>query len=158
MEAKKAYKTYAFRNSIAMTGTRRGTMTLPEHAPVEIGSPPAFHGEASVWCPEELLLGAVNSCLMLTFLGFAGRRGVRVVGVESQAEGTVENVDGKYQVARIHVQPVITLGQESDAGLAAQVMSDAREACFLSNSVRASVEVSARFVSGGAGVASSGRF
>ena len=66
MEPKKTFKTYHFKNAIALKTARRGIMTHEGHLPVEIGSPPEFKGAADVWCPEELLIGAVNTCLMLT--------------------------------------------------------------------------------------------
>jgi hypothetical protein len=44
---------------------------------------------------EELLVGSVNTCMMLTFLALAQARGLTPVGYESEAEGLLENVEGK---------------------------------------------------------------
>lgn len=145
MEPKKVYKTYHFKNAISLTTARRGTMTNPDHAQVEIGSPPEFKGSADVWCPEELLIGAVNTCLMLTFLAYAPHRRLEITGYESSAEGTVENVDGKYQVTRIVVKPVISLNQQGDTSLAEEVLKSAKEGCFISNSVKATIELAPQF-------------
>ena len=38
---------------------------------IVVGSPPEFKGQPDVWAPEELLVGSVNTCLMLTFLALA---------------------------------------------------------------------------------------
>ncbi|MGH9431499.1 MAG: OsmC family protein [Terriglobia bacterium] len=145
MEPKKTYKIYHFKNAIALKTARRGIMTNEGHPPVEIGSPPEFQGTADVWCPEELLIGAVNTCLMLTFLSYAKHRCLEISTYESSAEGMVENVDGKYRVTRITVQPCVSLNQESDIPLAQELFKGAKEGCFISNSVTATVDLSPQF-------------
>lgn len=145
MEPKKTFKTYQFKNSIAMTTSRRGSMTNAGHAAVEIGSPPEFKGAPDVWCPEELLIGGVNTCLMLTFLAYAKHRRIEVARCESSAEATVENVDGKYRVTRIVVRPAISLHNEDEIPKAAEVLKCAKEDCFISNSVTAAIELAPKF-------------
>jgi organic hydroperoxide reductase OsmC/OhrA len=145
MKVTEANRTFNFRNSIRWIGARRGTMTNSEHEPIEIGSPPEFKGTPDVWCPEELLIGAVNTCLMLTFLTFAGRRQLGICTYESGAEGTVENRDGKYRVTRIRVQPVVSLNREIDIRVAQEVFREAKEACIISNSVVAEVDLAPQF-------------
>lgn len=155
MEPKKVLKSFQFQNSISWQSARRGVMTNIEHQPVEIGSPPEFKGTPDVWCPEELMIGAVNSCLMLTFLTFAQRRQLEIPGYESRAEGTVESAGGKFRVTRIKVQPEVLLSRENDIPLARDVFKDAKEACIISNSVNAQIDlipefkISARPVPGG---------
>jgi hypothetical protein len=53
---------------------------------MEIGNPPAFKGTSDVWCPEDLLIGAVNACLMLTFLYQMQLRKLAVIDYESSAK------------------------------------------------------------------------
>ena len=145
MEARRVYKTFHFKNSTLWQTALRGKMTNDQHQPVEIGSPPEFRGTADVWCPEELLLGAVNTCLMLTFLSFASRRQLRVSAYGSNAEATVENADGKYRVTRIEVAPAVSLAREEDVPLAQEIFKDAKDACIVSNSVTAKVELIPQF-------------
>lgn len=145
MEPRKTYKTYHFKTTISLTTARRGIMTNKDHPQVEIGSPLEFKGAADVWCPEELLLGAVNTCLMLTFLAYAQHRRLEISACESIAEGTVENTDGKYRVTRIVVKPLIALKQESDIALAEEALKSAKEGCFISNSVTATIELQPQF-------------
>jgi len=145
MEPRKTYKTYHFKNAISFSTARRGVMTNDSHAAVDIGSPPEFKGSADVWCPEELLIGAANTCLMLTFLAYAQHRRLEVAACKSDAEGTVENLDGKYRVTRIAVKPRIALRQESDIPLAEELLKSAKEGCFISNSVRAMIELAPQF-------------
>jgi organic hydroperoxide reductase OsmC/OhrA len=68
MEQKKQYRTFHFENSVAWKSGFRRTLSASGHPAIEIGNPPAFKGTPDVWCPEDLLIGALNACLMLTFL------------------------------------------------------------------------------------------
>ena len=145
MKATATQRVLSFRNSISWSSARRGTMTNTEHQPVEIGSPPEFKGTPDVWCPEELFIGAVSTCLMLTFLSFAERRQIAISGYESGAEGIVENSDGRYRLTRIEVRPVVSLSQENEVVPAHEVFKEAKEACIISNSVIAQVDLVAQF-------------
>ncbi len=108
MEQKRAYRTFQFGNVVVWKYEFRGTLSASEHPTVEIGNPPAFKGTADVWCPEDLLIGALNACLMLTFLYQMRRRQLEVLAYESSAQGTLEHRDGKHRVTRITVQPRIS--------------------------------------------------
>jgi peroxiredoxin-like protein len=145
MEPKKTYKAYQFKNAIEWKSGRRGVMASPEHSSVEVGSPPEFKGTADVWCPEEMLVGAINTCIMLTFLAYAQNRKVELARYASRAEGTLEHKDGKYRITRITVQPVITVKTEDQILLAGQVLKSAEQDCFISNSVTATVDVTPQF-------------
>ncbi|GAJ21243.1 unnamed protein product, partial [marine sediment metagenome] len=55
----------------------------------EVGSPPQYGGDPNSLNPEEMLVAAVNSCLMLVFFHFVKRSDVEVVSYSSDAEGKV---------------------------------------------------------------------
>jgi len=145
MEAKKSYKTFRYQNHLTWKSGLRGTMVSPGKHEVVVGSPPEFKGEEGLWSPEELLVGAVNTCLKLTFLSYAKHKGLEVVSYESHADGLLENVDGKYRVTQITVEPRVALKSEADFGRAGEIMASAKEDCFISNSITATVKLNANF-------------
>lgn len=100
MEAKK-YKSFRFTNNLVWSSGRRGRASAPGKPEMDIGSPPEFKGEPGLWSPEELLVGALNGCLMLTFVAMAQAKGLQFEAYESAAEGLLENVDGKYRITEI---------------------------------------------------------
>src|SRR5205814_6882730 len=51
-------------------------LSAAEKPPIIVGSPPELKGEPNIWAPEELLVGSVNTCMMLTFLSLAQARGL----------------------------------------------------------------------------------
>ena len=110
-----------------------------------MGSPPAFKGDPDVWCPEDLLIGALNSCLMLTFLSVSRRRGLQVVAYESSAQGTLEHIEGQYRVTRVEVHPVVLLNADIDFAPAREAMQETLETCMITNSIRATVDLIPQF-------------
>ncbi len=145
MEAKKSYKTFRYQNDLTWRSGLRGTIVLPGRHEVVVGSPPDFKGEEGVWSPEELLVGALNTCMMLTFLSYAKHKGLEVVSYESHADGLLENADGKYRVTQIAVEPRVALKSEGDFGRAGEIMARAKEGCFISNSITATVKLNPQF-------------
>jgi organic hydroperoxide reductase OsmC/OhrA len=98
-----------------------------------------------VWSPEDLLIGALNACLMLTFLYQMQRRHLEVVAYESSAQGTLEHRDGKYRVTGIVVQPRISLKSDHDIEAAREAIKDTVDSCMISNSILATVQVDPKF-------------
>src|SRR5215472_14295496 len=72
-----AYKSFRYKAKTTWASARRGLISAVEKPNIVVGSPPEFKGEPDVWTPEELLVGSLNTCIMLTFLSIAQLR-VRV--------------------------------------------------------------------------------
>jgi len=112
---------------------------------MDVGSPPEFKGEPGVWSPEELLVGALNACLMLTFVSLAQSKGVQFAAYESAAEGLLENVDGKYRITEVGVRPSVVLKSQADLEAARTIMNEVEKNCFISNSITAEVKLAPQF-------------
>jgi organic hydroperoxide reductase OsmC/OhrA len=113
---------------------------------IVVGSPPEFKGEPDVWAPEELLVGSLNTCMMLTFLTLAQRQGLIPVGYESEAEGLLDNVEGKYHITEVTVRPRVTLKSETELELARKNMESVEAHCFIANSINARITLTPEFV------------
>ena len=98
------------------------------------------------WAPEELLVGSLNTCLMLTFLTMAQARGLTPAGYESEAEGLLENIEGKYRITEVTVRPRVVLKEEAEREPARKIMEGVEAQCFISNSIRAKVNLTPEFV------------
>jgi len=113
---------------------------------IVVGSPPEFKGEPGVWAPEELLVGSLNTCMMLTFLTLAQRQGLTPVGYESEAEGLLDNVEGKYHITEVTIRPRVTLKSETELELARKNMESVEAHCFIANSINARITLTPEFV------------
>ncbi len=145
MEQKKTYRTFQFKNIVVWKSAFRGTLSASGRPNVEVGNPPVFKGTPDVWCPEDLLIGALNACLMLTFLYQMQCRELEVVAYESSAQGTLEHHDGKHRITRILVQPRISLKFGHDTEAARAAIKDTVDSCMISNSILAPVQVDPQF-------------
>ncbi|MGC2316851.1 MAG: hypothetical protein WA615_10185 [Bradyrhizobium sp.] len=56
---------------------------------IVVGSPPEFKGEPDIWAPEELLVGSLNTCMMLTFLTLAQAQGLTPKASSRTSRGSV---------------------------------------------------------------------
>ena len=140
-----AYKSFRYKAKTTWTSARRGLLSAVEKTNIAVGSPPEFKGEPDVWTPEELLVGSLDTCIMLTFLSLAQARGLTPAGYESEAEGLLENVEGKYRITEVTVRPHIAVKGEAELERAREIMERAEGECFISNSVKSKVKIIAEF-------------
>jgi organic hydroperoxide reductase OsmC/OhrA len=146
MTTKPSCKVFRFRNRVDWESGRHGAIHAADKPTIEISRPPQFNGQEGVWSPEDLFLATVNVCLMQTFMEYALRTNLGLISYESAAEGVLERAEGRYRFTEFHLQPVIVVKSEEDAGRAAKILDSAESACLISNSVRATVKVSPEFV------------
>jgi organic hydroperoxide reductase OsmC/OhrA len=146
MEAKRAYKSFHYRANTVWSSARRGALSALGKPDIVVGSPPEFKGEPDIWAPEELLVGSVNTCMMLTFLALAQARGLTPVGYESEAEGLLENIEGKYRITEVTVRPRVSLKSKAELERAREIMESVEAQCFISNSIKSNVTVTAEFI------------
>lgn len=120
---------------------RKGTLHSAELIDsVEVATPPPFPGGIEkIWSPEHLLVAAVNSCLMTTFLAIAENSKLEFSDYQCNASGKLEKVDGKYAISEIVLKPVITITEEKDREKAERIIHKSESACLISNSIKSNV-------------------
>src|SRR5260370_14676165 len=146
MATKTAYKSFGYKAGRPWSCARRGTLSASGKPNIDVGSPPEFKGEPDIWAPEELLVGSVNTCMMLTFLTLAQAKGLTPVRYKSEAEGLLENVEGKYRITEVMVRPCISLKDKTELERAREIMESVDAQCFISNSINSKVLLAAEFV------------
>jgi organic hydroperoxide reductase OsmC/OhrA len=137
METKRDDKTFRYNVRTTWRSARQGVLAAPARPEIAVGSPREWNGTGEQWAPEELLVGSVNSCIMLTFLTLANARGVDLVGYDSDAEGTLEKVSGVFQITKITVRPRVVVASEAQRDAAHRAMGHVEAHCFMSQSVKA---------------------
>ena len=120
---------------------RKGLMTSPVlNENIEVATPPEFpKGMPGIWSPEHLLVAAVDSCLMTTFLSIAENSKFEFVNFESNADGKLEKVEGKFMISEILLSPVVTIHNETDREKALRILDKSEAACLISNSVKSKI-------------------
>lgn len=99
-------------------------------------SDPAFRGDKTRYNPEELLVAALSSCHMLSYLHMCANAGIVVIEYKDNAEGTmVETDDGGGHFTQVTLRPEVLLTPDADTELALQLHEKAHYLCFIANSV-----------------------
>ena len=104
----------------------------------------AYGGDTAASNPEELLVAALSSCHMLTFLAVAANRGYVVDSYVDHAIGVLEkDADGRMAVTRAVLSPKVRFGgdKQPSAEDYAAMQQRAHAGCFIANSVKTAVEL-----------------
>ncbi len=99
-------------------------------------SDPHFRGDKARYNPEELLVAALSSCHMLSYLHVCAINGVVVLEYSDNATGTmVENPDGSGQLAEVTLNPEVKVKDSSMNERAIELHDQAEKLCFIARSV-----------------------
>jgi peroxiredoxin-like protein len=120
---------------------RIGEISSPElNSKIEIATPPQFpKGVDGIWSPEHLFTAAVNSCFMTTFLSIAENSRLEFTEFSCSAIGNLDQIDGKFLMTEIILNPVLLITKEADRGKAERVLGKSEKACLISNSIKSNV-------------------
>jgi len=130
-EGTKTYRSYK----------RNFTLTAPGKPELLGSSDHAFRGDADRYNPEDMLVAALSSCHMLSYLHLCAINDIVVTAYEDHASGTMEErPDGSGVFTHVQLNPKVTITPESDAEKAESLHHKAHELCFIANSVNFPVE------------------
>lgn len=130
---------------LVWTNDRKGTISSPVlNSSIEVATPPEFpKGIPGIWSPEHLLVAAVNSCYMTTFLAIAENFKLEFESLDCKAVGLLEQPEGKYLITNVLLKPVLVIKEEHNAEKAMRVLEKTEKACLISNSIKATIKLDA---------------
>ena len=100
-----------------------------------------FRGDAARYNPEELLLAALSSCHLLSYLHLCADHGIVVTEYRDDAEGEMAtHPDGAGEFTRVVLKPHVTIADSSRRTEADALHAKAHELCFIARSVNFPVE------------------
>ena len=107
---------------------------------IEVATPPEFpKGIPGIWSPEHLFTAAASSCLMTTFLSIAENSKLDFTHFKCNSKGKLDQVDGKFMMTEIILEPTVTISNEKDREKAQRVLQKSEAACLISNSIKSKV-------------------
>jgi peroxiredoxin-like protein len=132
---------HSYEVSVSWDKDRKGTLSAPIlESKIEVATPPEFpKGIAGLWSPEHLLVAAVNSCLMTTFLSIAENANLAFLSFTSYASGKLEMIEGEYMISEIILSPVVVIADATHKEKAGRVLQKSEAACLISRSVRSAI-------------------
>ncbi len=133
---------------ISWTKERQGKMSSPELSTIiEVATPLPFpKGVEGIWSPEHLFTSAVASCLMTTFLSIAENSKLEFTGFNCKSSGKLEQVEGKFLMTEVILEPTITIVNERDREKAERVLQKSEQHCLISNSIKSKITMNIAIV------------
>jgi organic hydroperoxide reductase OsmC/OhrA len=126
------------------TYSRNHVAALNGDQAVNVSASVDYKGDPGCADPEQMLVSAVASCHMLTFLAIAEFQGYRVDQYHDDAVGHLEQAEGGgMAITRIELAPRIVFGgaKTPDANALSRLHSGAHKNCFIGKSIKAQVTV-----------------
>lgn len=132
---------HSYNVNLTWSADRKGIINSPElETSIEVATPPQFtKGIEGIWSPEHLFTASINSCFMTTFLAIAENSKLEFTAFTCDAEGILEQVEGKFLMTKVILRPKLHLAPGVDAEKAERVLQKSEKACLISNSVKAEV-------------------
>lgn len=108
---------------------------------IETSRPAAFGGDAERWSPEELLMGAVADCFVLTFRALAAREALEWRHLTCDAEGRLERDRGQLRFHDIMLTAEVIVPTEAARADAMRCLDEAEQRCLVTASLEARVQL-----------------
>jgi organic hydroperoxide reductase OsmC/OhrA len=98
-------------------------------------------GDKSKLNPEDLLISAISSCHMLSYLYVCSMEGVVITSYEDNATGImIEQASGGGSFKEVTLNPIVYVAEESMVERAIELHHKAHEICYIANSVNFEVK------------------
>lgn len=126
------------------TYSRDHTVWLENGHTLLNSSAPAYFGNPQASNPETLLLAALASCHMLTFLAVASKRGYTVIDYADRAIGVLgKNADGRSAITHCTLNPRIAFtGEKQPTAEDLEKLHDsAHRNCFIANTLGCTITI-----------------
>jgi len=113
---------------------------------LEGSADPQFRGDPALHNPEDLLVGSLAGCHMLTYLALCVRAKIAVIAYEDAASGTMMLTGGGGHFTEVVLRPRVTVAAGTDVNKALALHEAAHHDCFIAASVNFPVRHEAEVV------------
>lgn len=109
--------------------------------PLEVSAAKPFRGDETLHNPEDLLLSALASCHMMSYLYVCSQNNIEVLNYNDNAEAILNvEASGSGQFEKVTLNPVVTIKDATQIELAKTLHNKANSLCFIANSCNFPIE------------------
>lgn len=128
-------------NKNIRTYDRSHTVVIPGKPELQLTTDNAAVGDKSKLNPEDLLVSALSSCHMLSYLYVCSLEGIVITEYADNASGImIENDKGGGSFKEVTLNPVCKVAEASMIPRAIELHHKAHEICYIANSVNFEVK------------------
>jgi organic hydroperoxide reductase OsmC/OhrA len=113
----------------------------PASIELMLSADPAFRGSAEKINPEQLVVAAVSSCQLLSFLAIAARARIQVLEYDDRAEAEMPEEEQPMRLTRLTLKPRIVVGPGVTEERVLRLAELAHEECYIANSLNSEVSL-----------------
>lgn len=114
---------------------RTVTLSSAGRADLPVSADPSFRGDRSLWNPEDLLLGALAECHLLSYLHACTAAGVVVVSYTDDAQALMRQDGPGGAFVEAVLRPRVEVADEAMIPAAIGAHDQAHAWCFIASSV-----------------------
>jgi peroxiredoxin-like protein len=131
------------RYTVRLAGGPSGyaTLSTPGAPPLTAEAPSDFDGPGDAWSPESLLLGAVETCFLLTLRAVARASRLEFTVLEVETTGTVDRQDGVLRFTEIVLRARLSVAEGTDRDRALRALDKSERTCLVSASLSTPVRL-----------------
>jgi organic hydroperoxide reductase OsmC/OhrA len=100
-----------------------------------------FLGDPELLNPEQLIVVAASSCLLLTFLAVAALTGIDVVGYDDKAQAFMPSSPPPQRITEVTLAPHIRVRGKTSPDQVVTALRQAHARCFVANSLSATTRL-----------------
>ena len=93
------------------------------------------------WSPEDLIVGALETCLLMTFADIASKQHLPVEAYASEAIGELSARDGVVQLTKVTIKPTVIIDDPKAVQRTLNALDTAHHFCLIANSIKAEVTI-----------------
>jgi len=129
--------------SVSASAASSGNVQLSSDGLPSLASAPPkeFGGPGDQWSPEDLLVGAVADCFVLSFRAIAAASKLEFDELKCDASGTLDKVERITRFTEIKVVAHLKIPAGTDEAKALRTLEKAENMCFITNSLIADVHL-----------------
>jgi organic hydroperoxide reductase OsmC/OhrA len=109
-----------------------------------VSAPPAeFDGPGDLWSPETLLVAAVAGCFVLSFRGVAKASRFEWLSLDCDVESMLTRIDRTTKFTEFAIRATLFVPPDTNEERAQRLLEKAEATCLITNSLSASIHLSA---------------
>jgi organic hydroperoxide reductase OsmC/OhrA len=134
---------WQYETTVVWRSEKEGRLHAGGNPEITVATPPDFGGPRNEWSPEQLLMGAIGSCLMTSALYYLQKSGIELRSYMSNVAGTLDKTPSGLGFTSVAVEISVALADQADIENAREALSLAETGCPVSKALQCPVHVHA---------------
>jgi organic hydroperoxide reductase OsmC/OhrA len=130
---------WQYETTVSWSSGKEGHLHAGGNPEIEVATPAEFGGPKNKWTPEDLIAGAVGSCMMTSSLFFLEKAGIKLTSYVSNATAIMDKTREGLAITGISVEVTITVADEADIESAYTAIEKAEATCPVSKALKFSI-------------------